>query len=217
MRMTVYGNYKLWCYIFQAQRVLISPPWCIPILMLTLRRQALLDLKVFISKTRYGTYFVHNLFLFTVYYTVLGSIKLKLFPVPVRISCCSGKLIFVIFYHVLRYLRMLYIVWSLMRRRILGVSPADLPYLTLYSGECLKTLELLFSCFIFRYLYMMSGAWLNILYLIFLFFFLETILIFLDMLMISIIWSPGSIRCNRNENCNLVTLTSKCIYCSYFI
>ena len=50
--------------------------------------------------------------------TVMRIIKLNKFPVPVRLHSGSGKLILSLFYHVLRYLRTLYIVWSLVRRRV---------------------------------------------------------------------------------------------------
>ena len=51
--------------------------------------------------------------------TVLRIIKLKLFPVQVRFRSGSGYLkITSLFHHVLRYLRTLYIVKSLVRRRV---------------------------------------------------------------------------------------------------
>ena len=52
--------------------------------------------------------------------TVMRIIKLKIFPVPVRLHSGYGKLIFVIFHHFLQYLRTLYIVWSLVRRQVTG-------------------------------------------------------------------------------------------------
>ena len=45
-------------------------------------------------------------------------IKLKIFPVPVRLHSVYGKLILSLFHHFLQYLRTLYIVWSLVRRRV---------------------------------------------------------------------------------------------------
>ena len=54
--------------------------------------------------------------------TVMRSIKLKLFPVPVRLHSGYGKFIFVIispFFAIHMYLRTLYIVWSLVRRRVI--------------------------------------------------------------------------------------------------
>jgi len=50
--------------------------------------------------------------------TVLVLIKLTKFAVALRFRCGCGNLIFCLFYHVLRYLRTLYIVWSLGRRRV---------------------------------------------------------------------------------------------------
>ena len=51
--------------------------------------------------------------------TVMRIIKLKIFPVPVHLHSGYGKLIFVIISpFVLQYLRTLYIVWSLVRRRV---------------------------------------------------------------------------------------------------
>ena len=50
--------------------------------------------------------------------TVMRIIKLKIFPVPVRLHSGYGKLIFVIISPIVQYLRTLYIVWSLVRRRV---------------------------------------------------------------------------------------------------
>ena len=59
--------------------------------------------------------------------TVLVIIKQKYFPDPVRFQSGSDKLkLCRFFYHVLPYFRTLYIVWSLVRRRvIIGVSPGS--------------------------------------------------------------------------------------------
>ena len=51
-------------------------------------------------------------------YTVMRIIKLKIFPVPVRLHSGYGKMIFVIISPCLQYLRTLHIVWSLVRRRV---------------------------------------------------------------------------------------------------
>ena len=50
--------------------------------------------------------------------TVMRIGKLKLFPVTVRLHSGYGKLIVVIISPFLQYLRSLYIVWSLVRRRV---------------------------------------------------------------------------------------------------
>ena len=51
--------------------------------------------------------------------TVLVIIKLTNFSVPVRFRCgCSKLNLCLLFHHFLRYLRTLYIVWSLVKRRI---------------------------------------------------------------------------------------------------
>ena len=53
----------------------------------------------------------------------LHIIKLSSFSVIIRFRSISGKLnLCRYFHHVLQYLRMLYIVWSLMRRRLTRIS-----------------------------------------------------------------------------------------------
>ena len=51
--------------------------------------------------------------------TVMRILKLNLFPVPVHLHSGYGKLIFAIISPFLRNLRTLYIVWSLVRRRVI--------------------------------------------------------------------------------------------------
>ena len=62
---------------------------------------------------------LHNYMLSNYLVTVLRIIKLNKFPDPVRLRSGSGKIeILSLFHHVLRYLRTLYIVWSLVGRRV---------------------------------------------------------------------------------------------------
>ena len=63
------------------------------------------------------------------YDTVLVLIKLTKFSVSVRFRCGWGNLIFLsLFHHFMRYLRTLYIVWSLVRRRVYSASHQALTY-----------------------------------------------------------------------------------------